>query len=98
MKGYGSTLDSPTTEFYKEIHQAYPRAKIILTVRDSGEKWFESVKNTIEIVGTDNFFYFSVYPIRFLRLQCILARKLWQKWILEFGPVGPSTHDQYNAR
>ncbi|CAF1452463.1 unnamed protein product, partial [Rotaria sordida] len=38
MKGYGSTVDAPTQSFYKEIHKAYPKAKIILTVRDSGEK------------------------------------------------------------
>jgi hypothetical protein len=43
MKGYGSTLDAPTVAFYKEIHRTYPKAKVILTVRDSGKNWFESV-------------------------------------------------------
>ncbi|CAF1460229.1 unnamed protein product [Rotaria sp. Silwood1] len=38
MKGYGSTVDSPTSDFYKEIHKAYPKAKIVLTLRDSDEK------------------------------------------------------------
>jgi hypothetical protein len=71
MKGYGSTVDAPTEEFYKEIHQIYPNAKIILTVRDSGEKWFESVRNTIGPSATDILYLISVYPIRFLRLQCI---------------------------
>ncbi|CAF1376380.1 unnamed protein product, partial [Adineta ricciae] len=27
MKGYGSTVDAPTEEFYEKIHQVYPKAK-----------------------------------------------------------------------
>jgi hypothetical protein len=98
MKGYGSTVDSPTTEVYKEIHRAYPKAKIILTVRDNSEKWFESVENTFEIIMSDNMYYFSVFLIRFLRLQCVVARKIRGKWKAEFGRVGPWIHDQHNAR
>ncbi|CAF3698029.1 unnamed protein product [Rotaria sp. Silwood1] len=63
MKGYGSTVDSPTSDFYKEIHKAYPKAKIVLTVRDSGEKWFESFQNTVGPVSVDNYYYFAVYLI-----------------------------------
>ena len=98
MKGYGSTVDSPTTEFYKEIHQAYPKAKIILTVRDNGEKWFESMQNAFGSLMEDNSYYFSVYPIRFLRLQWRVAQKLSRKWTAEYGRLGPRTHDQHNAR
>ncbi|CAF2709820.1 unnamed protein product [Rotaria sp. Silwood2] len=97
MKGYGSTVDFPTAIFYKEIHKVYPEAKIILTVRDSGEKWYESFVNTIEPVCNDITYYIAVYPIRILRLQCIVARKFIQKWKIEYGKIGPHLHDTYNA-
>ncbi|CAF3750791.1 unnamed protein product [Rotaria sordida] len=98
MKGYGSTVDAPTQIFYKEIHKAYPKAKIILTVRDTGEKWFESMTNSIGPTATDISYYIAVYPIRFLRLQCIVAKKIFKKWMTEYGEIGPRIHDLYNAR
>ena len=98
LKGYGSTVDAPTTLFYKEIHQVYPKAKIILTVRDSGEKWFESFKTSVGPTGWDISNYIAIYPIRHLRLQCIVARKMNEKWTSEYGGIGPHIHDLHNAR
>jgi hypothetical protein len=98
MEGYGSTVDAPTTDFYKEIHQAYPQAKIILTVRDSNEKWYESFQSTIGAAIASNFFYFSIYLIRTSRLQRIMLGKMLKKWNREYGPMGPSIHDQHNRR
>jgi hypothetical protein len=91
-------LDTPTSDFYKEIHQAYPQAKIILSVRDSSEKWFESFQNTIGSVVSSKFHGFSIYLFRFVRLHRIMVFKILKKWSREFGPVGPSFHDQYNKR
>jgi hypothetical protein len=98
MEGYRSTVDVPASDFYKEIHQAYPQAKIILTVRDSNEKWFESFQNTIGLVATNNFYYFSIYLLRPLRLQKIMGRKMLKKWNKEYGPMRPAIHDLYNRR
>jgi hypothetical protein len=98
IEGYGSTVDAPTVDFYKEIHQAYPKAKIVLTVRDSDEKWYESFKNTVEQFATDDGLFFVLYPIRSLRLQGIIARKILEKWIAEYGEIGPRIHSQHNAR
>ncbi|CAF3610741.1 unnamed protein product [Rotaria socialis] len=98
MKGYGSAVDIPTAIFYKELHQAFPKAKFILTVRDSDEKWYESFKNTIGPVCTDIFYFIAVYPIRNLRLQCIFTRKLIKKWIHDYGEVGPKIHGLHNAQ
>jgi hypothetical protein len=80
MEGYGSTVDAPTTDFYKEIHQAYLQAKIILTVRDSNEKWYESFQSTISAVIASDFFYFSIYLLRTSRLQRIMLGKMLKKW------------------
>lgn len=43
---YRATLDWPACSFYQELIQAYPDAKVLLTVRDP-EKWYTSVTNTI---------------------------------------------------
>src|SRR5579871_4207801 len=88
LKGYGSSVDAPTMFFYKEIHQAYPKAKIILTVRDDGAKWLESFKTTIGPISSDIFYFIAIYPIRHLRLQCILARKLLENWTNVHGSIG----------
>jgi hypothetical protein len=98
MEGYGSTLDIPTSDFYKEIHQAYPQAKIILTVRDTSEKWFESFQNTVGILITSRFHYFCTYLLRFLHSLQIMLGKIYKRWNKEFGPITPSFHDQYNRR
>ena len=44
--GYGATVDWPAAAFYRELAEYYPKARVILTVRDS-ESWFESTQNTI---------------------------------------------------
>ena len=38
---YDATLDFPTCFFYRELMEAFPEAKVLLTVRDP-ERWFES--------------------------------------------------------
>ena len=44
--GYNSAVDWPTCAFYQQLLQAYPEAKVLLSVRDP-ERWYESVLNTI---------------------------------------------------
>ena len=53
FKGYQATVDWPACAFYKELMQAYPDAKVLLSVRDP-EKWYESVANTIYQVSHQN--------------------------------------------
>lgn len=43
---YQSTVDWPGCAFYKELMEAYPGAKVLLSVRDP-ERWYESTANTI---------------------------------------------------
>lgn len=43
-------------------------------------------------------FFFVLYPIRSLRLQCVIVRKMWEKWIATYGRIGPRLHSQHNAR
>lgn len=44
--GYNSAVDWPTAGFFRELHQAYPDAKFILTHR-SPESWADSFGETI---------------------------------------------------
>jgi sulfotransferase family protein len=44
--GYNSAVDWPPSIYYDQLMQAYPEAKIVLTVRDA-ERWYESLSNTI---------------------------------------------------
>lgn len=44
--GYGSAVDWPTAGFFRELREAYPDAKFVLTVR-SPESWAESFSETI---------------------------------------------------
>ncbi len=44
--GYRATVDWPACNFWRELTEFYPHAKVILSVRDS-ERWFESIQATI---------------------------------------------------
>ena len=46
LRGYRSAIDWPACEFYRELLEAYPDAKVILTVRDA-ESWYRSVRETL---------------------------------------------------
>lgn len=46
FENYDAAVDWPAAEFWPELVQEYPDAKVILTVRDP-EDWYESVAKTI---------------------------------------------------
>ena len=45
--GYASAVDLPTAGFFRELAEAYPEAKFVLTVR-SPESWADSFGETID--------------------------------------------------
>jgi hypothetical protein len=46
FEGYNSTVDWPNATYWKELADAYPDAKVILTERDP-DHWFDSTQATI---------------------------------------------------
>jgi len=46
FNGYASTVDYPASNYWRELADAYPDAKVILSVRDA-ERWFASTQDTI---------------------------------------------------
>jgi len=55
--GFRATVDFPSALFFKEIMAAYPEAKVILTVRDCPEQWYQSVLTTIHQEALSKFPY-----------------------------------------
>ena len=54
LEDYVGGVDYPVSHFYKEIHEAFPDAKVLLNVRDP-ERWYESVRDSIlEVVTIQN--------------------------------------------
>ncbi len=51
FEGYRATVDFPGYRFYKQLHQAYPEAKVILSTRDF-DAWYRSTANTIYQAGS----------------------------------------------
>jgi len=45
--GFQATVDWPACNYYRELMAKYPDAKVLLSVRPSAEKWFESTQATI---------------------------------------------------
>ena len=71
--GYTATTDFPACLLYEELMEIMPDAKVLLSVRSSGEAWADSVLGTIGAVGhqqytsspdafAQNPFLNSVYP------------------------------------
>ncbi|MFD0683209.1 sulfotransferase family protein [Actinomadura fibrosa] len=44
--GYTSAVDGPSAIYYREMAEAFPEAKIVLTVRDA-ERWYRSTYDTL---------------------------------------------------
>ena len=48
FQGYDATIAWPPCFFYKELYEAYPEAKFILTTRDP-ERWAESIGRVMKL-------------------------------------------------
>jgi len=80
--GYGACLDFPSCNYYKELMEEYPDAKVILTVRDA-DSWMKSW-NALnrEIIDSITFKFFSKIPGTSFYIQ----KKIHNETIL--GPNG----------
>src|SRR5262245_50994955 len=46
FEGYTAAVDWPACNFWRELAEKYPQAKVILSTRDA-DKWFQSIHTTI---------------------------------------------------
>ncbi|MEZ5002505.1 MAG: sulfotransferase [Chitinophagales bacterium] len=69
FENYTATVDNPGCCVWQELWQAFPDAKIILTLHPGGpEAWYESTIDTI-------YFTESVWQFKFLKLFTPFAKK-----------------------
>tara|TARA_B100001996_G_scaffold285172_1_gene225451 strand:+ start:996 stop:1721 length:726 start_codon:yes stop_codon:yes gene_type:complete len=75
-KGYGACLDFPSCNYYKELMDYYPDAKVILTVRDN-ESWIKSwnVLNN-QILKSFTFRFAAKIPKTSFKLQKDIHNKM----------------------
>jgi hypothetical protein len=52
LESYPSAVDHPACNFYVELMERHPEAKVVLTVRDA-DKWYESCLRTIHAISQD---------------------------------------------
>ena len=76
FKGYGACLDFPSCNYYKELMEFYPDAKVILTVRDD-ESWIKSwnVLNN-KILNSLTFKFLAKIPYTSFKLQKDIHNKM----------------------
>ncbi|EJU05218.1 hypothetical protein DACRYDRAFT_113397 [Dacryopinax primogenitus] len=72
LRGYRSAIDLPDCFLLPEMMAAFPKAKVILTVRDSPEVWLKSWNNTLARMATVHFFLL-VLPLRSVRLATLVV-------------------------
>jgi hypothetical protein len=48
--GYVACVDWPAAAFWREIHEKYPDAPVLLSTRSSTDEWYKSFSNTIQQV------------------------------------------------
>uniref|UniRef100_A0A7S2A9X9 P-loop containing nucleoside triphosphate hydrolase protein n=1 Tax=Trieres chinensis TaxID=1514140 RepID=A0A7S2A9X9_TRICV len=60
--GFTATCDQPTADLYVEQLRRYPGAKVILTVRDSGDRWATSWKTLMDFIEVQERPFSLSYP------------------------------------
>ena len=75
-KGYGACLDFPSCNYYKDLMDYYPDAKVILTIRDD-KSWIKSwnVLNN-QILKSFTFKFLSCIPYSSFKLQKDIHNKM----------------------
>ncbi len=48
--GYVAAVDWPAAAFWRELHEKYPDAAVLLSTRSSADAWYKSFSNTIQQV------------------------------------------------
>ena len=76
FKGYGACLDFPSCNYYKELMEFYPDAKVILTIRDD-ESWMKSwnVLNN-KVLNSFTFKFLAKIPYTSFKLQKDIHNKM----------------------
>ena len=97
MRGYLATVDAPGCDIYQDLMTVYPKAKVILSVRDNEEIWWKSFSTTLG-VQTTKLYIWLVYPVTFLRAHTRSMHVAHQRWMRLAGmsTLGPRVYRAHN--
>lgn len=90
LDGYRSTVDWPGCAYWQELMDAYPHAKVILTVRDPG-RWYDSVYNTIYQLSAAPETEDPDAALRRRRMRSMVEKLIWK------GTFGGRFEDRAHA-
>ncbi|KZT51675.1 hypothetical protein CALCODRAFT_122946 [Calocera cornea HHB12733] len=95
MAGFRATVDEPTCDFVAELRAAFPKAKVVLSLRDSPEVWWKSCSTTV-YQSYHTSYQILVFPIPFLRYQYQVVNAIVDlKWFGRHGfRDGPGVYVQ----
>jgi Sulfotransferase domain len=79
FSGYQATVDLPGAAFWRELVDAYPDAKVLLSVRDP-DHWYNSVRMTQELqrsaAGSDSSAFVKLLPPELNRMAAKVIKRL----------------------
>ena len=84
---YTATVDFPACSFYRELMEAYPDARVLLSVRDS-EAWWKSFEALMKTAGTTRYFFVVPPMRRFYKMILKLQQYVFG------GPLGKESYIQ----
>lgn len=79
--GYSATVDNPGCCVWRELLDAYPEAKVLLTLHPGGpDAWYDSTRATIHYMDRawQAKFLAAVIP-RFRKMQVMSRKLIWQR-------------------
>jgi hypothetical protein len=92
--GFEATVDWPGGYYYRELMEAYPDAKVLLSVR-SPESWAQSMRNTIwDVMYGDSVMHHLSKARQRVDPQWDAYIRLMLKMVWEDGPVTGFSHDE----
>jgi hypothetical protein len=72
--GYRATVDFPAANFWAELAQAYPKAKVLLSIRDP-QRWYDSASKAFSSVPTIDTSTAGGHAVS--KVAGLLVPKLW---------------------
>lgn len=77
LRGYQAGLDYPLAAFYKQLIDAFPDARVILTVRDP-QDWYDSTRQTIYRGTALPHWLLRLLP-PFTGMQAMVESAIWER-------------------
>lgn len=82
FSGYQATVDWPGVAYWRELVDAYPDARVLLTVRDAN-RWYESVDRTLldgaRQISTPGFESSTALPVVTPEIRRLVTKVIWRR-------------------